>query len=111
MAKGYKPVCMQYSGAPEDPTQRVTGAEDCLHLNIYTVVRDESYKVNGIPSNLLPVIFFIHDGLFQRDSGSNYGPKYLMDRDVTLVTLDYRVGPLGEPLITSSRLYTPFTNN
>lgn len=98
---------MQYDQAQEDPGKRVTGAEDCLHLNIYTVIRKYRCKVNGISSELLPVIFYIHNGLFQWDSGSNYGPKYLMDQDVTLVTLDYRVGSLGE---LYSILHTVYTN-
>lgn len=42
-------------------------------------------------------MFFIHGGGFTSgDSGSFlYGPKHLLDRDVILVTANYRLGPLG----------------
>ncbi|XP_075986053.1 carboxylic ester hydrolase-like [Anticarsia gemmatalis] len=63
--------------------------EDCLTLNVYTPTN------NG--SKLLPVIFYIHAGGFYSMSGrSDYaGPHYLLDRDVVLVTINYRLGSLG----------------
>ncbi|ODN02960.1 Venom carboxylesterase-6 [Orchesella cincta] len=44
---------------------------------------------------LLPVIFFIHGGSFMYGSGAEYGPAYIMDQDVVLVTINYRLGALG----------------
>jgi len=43
------------------------------------------------------VIFFIHGGgFFTGDANDHvYGPEYLMDQDVVLVTINYRLGPLG----------------
>ncbi len=40
---------------------------------------------------------WIHGGGFVTGDGSDkmYGPKYLLDKDVILVTLNYRLGPLG----------------
>ncbi|XP_075986055.1 juvenile hormone esterase-like [Anticarsia gemmatalis] len=63
--------------------------EDCLTLNVYTA--------NHNSSKLVPVIFYIHAGGFYSLSGrSDYaGPQYLLDRDVVLVTINYRLGSLG----------------
>lgn len=43
----------------------------------------------------LPVLAFVHGGAFAEGGASIYGPEYLLDRDVVLVTLNYRVGALG----------------
>lgn len=46
-----------------------------------------------------PVMVWIHGGGFQMGSGNGetflYGPKIFMDRDIVLVTINYRLGPLG----------------
>jgi carboxylesterase type B len=42
------------------------------------------------------VIVNIHGGAFMFGSGSEIGPKYLLDKDIILVTLNYRLGPLGK---------------
>ncbi|GAB1859693.1 Carboxylic ester hydrolase [Camponotus japonicus] len=89
-ATNFGSPCIQYAEFPIDPTDRVEGAEDCLYLNIY--VPELNVTENKI---LLPVLFWLHGGAFQYDSGKNYGAKYLMDRDVILVTIDYRLGPMG----------------
>ncbi|KAL9898541.1 juvenile hormone esterase-like [Glossina fuscipes fuscipes] len=63
-------------------------SEDCLRLNVYT--RD----VN----DLKPVLVFLHPGGFYSGSGRSdifAGPQNLMDRDIVLVTLNYRLGSLG----------------
>lgn len=68
-------------------------SEDCLRLNIYT--RDLESQ------NLLdrkPVIVYIHPGAFaisSAQSKSFAGPQILMDRDIVLVTINYRLGALG----------------
>lgn len=59
--------------------------EDCLFLNVYTHNLTDSK----------PVIFFIHGGSFITGTGNNHGPENLMDRDVVVVTINYRLGPLG----------------
>ena len=45
----------------------------------------------------LPVMVWIHGGGFFAGSGNPdiYGPEYFMDYDVILVSVNYRVGPLG----------------
>ena len=45
--------------------------------------------------DLLPVMVFVHGGGFTTGESNLYGPSYLVDRNVILVTLNYRLGPLG----------------
>ncbi|KAK3911255.1 Venom carboxylesterase-6 [Frankliniella fusca] len=80
------PVCIQIdlfkgSTSPE-------GSEDCLYANIYapeTVSRAQP----------LPVMVWVHGGGFFSGSGCIYGPEFLLDKDVVLVTFNYRLGALG----------------
>ncbi|KAE8740592.1 Carboxyl/Cholinesterase 46 [Frankliniella occidentalis] len=68
------------------------GSEDCLYLNVYTpALPRETINVN------LPVYFFIHGGLFQGGSPSTemYGPDFLVQQDIVIVTIQYRVNSLG----------------
>ncbi|XP_046484317.1 venom carboxylesterase-6-like [Neodiprion pinetum] len=96
MAKRFGPPCLQYNHFGVNHTKRVNGSEDCLYMNIYTTIADDDrYKKAIEPSHLLPVVFFIHGGAFQFGSGSDYRSKYLLDREVTLVTFNYRLGPFG----------------
>lgn len=50
--------------------------------------------------HLRPVMVWFHQGSYAFDSGNeaNYGPGYLMDVDVVLVTLNYRLDVFGECL-------------
>lgn len=65
-------------------------SEDCLHLNVFT---------KNLPFNetveLKPVIFYIHGGGFEAGTAMDHGPEYLMDRDILLVTIQYRLGAFG----------------
>lgn len=63
--------------------------EDCLFINVYTP--DLTLSKN------LSVMVFIHGGGYQEGSGSEafYGPDFLMNEDVILVTFNYRLGPFG----------------
>ncbi|XP_013146622.1 PREDICTED: juvenile hormone esterase-like isoform X2 [Papilio polytes] len=64
------------------------GDENCLFLNVYTP---------SIEGSSLPVMVFIHGGGFSFGSGNTdmYGPAYLVEKDVVVVTVNYRLGPLG----------------
>nr|BAD91555.1 carboxylesterase [Athalia rosae] len=66
------------------------GQEDCLYLNVYT----PSVSSEG---PLLPVMVWIHGGGFVLGSGNEevYGSNYLLEAEVVLVTLNYRLGALG----------------
>ena len=50
-----------------------------------------------ISIDLLPVIFWIHGGGFMTGDGTpdSFGPQYLVAHKVIVVTINYRLGPLG----------------
>lgn len=82
------PMCIQ-----RDPFRRDTlieGSEDCLYLNVYTP--------DPVPeTSPLPVMVWFHGGGWQCGSGisSFYGPDFLLDHDIILVSANFRLGPLG----------------
>jgi carboxylesterase type B len=47
---------------------------------------------------LLPVMVFIYGGSFNSgdNKAANYGPHYLLDKNIVLVTINYRLNVLGE---------------
>ncbi|XP_055295977.1 juvenile hormone esterase-like [Sitodiplosis mosellana] len=69
------------------PSPNTSYDEDCLFLNVYTE------HLNGSK----PVVVFIHPGGFYIGSGSsaNYGPEYLLEEDLVLVTFNYRLAFFG----------------
>ncbi|CAH0398195.1 unnamed protein product [Chilo suppressalis] len=76
-------ACIQY-----DPSQKqIIGSENCLFVNVYTP--------NPNAAGSLPVLVFIHGGAFMYGSGGLYDPSPLMDRDMVVVTFNYRLGPMG----------------
>ncbi|XP_049775007.1 esterase FE4-like [Schistocerca cancellata] len=68
------------------------GSEDCLYLNVYTPKLPE-----GTRFDLLPVMFWIHGGGFTAGDGSDslYGPDLLIECNVLVVTINYRLGAFG----------------
>jgi bile salt-stimulated lipase len=80
-------MCIQYNYLT---SEKVEGSEDCLYLNVYVPVQEK-----GRNRILLPVLFWIHGGAFQFESGMTEKPTYLMDHDVIFVTINYRLGPMG----------------
>ncbi|CAD0205699.1 unnamed protein product [Chrysodeixis includens] len=76
--------------------------EDCLTVNVYTPHTNSSEQ--------LPVIFYIHAGGFYSMSGRSdfAGPHYLLERDVVLVTINYRIGALG--WISTGDAFAPGNN-
>ncbi|XP_058793359.1 venom carboxylesterase-6-like [Phymastichus coffea] len=78
-------ACIQYEHLPHNWVQdRVTGEEDCLYLNIYVPVKAKS----------LPVLFVIHGGAFQFSKAPTE-THFLMDRDVIVVSISYRLSMFG----------------
>merc|ERR1711983_112059 len=61
--------------------------EDCLWLNVFT--RDL------VKSKRRPVLVWIHGGNFVRGSAAEYEPDYLLDEDIVLVTIQYRLNMFG----------------
>ena len=69
-------------------------------------------NVNAAAS--LPVMIFIHGGAYMYGSGSLYEASHIMDKDVVVVTLNYRLGPLGKikiyiSIVFSASRYIPRT--
>jgi len=83
-------ICHQ----PKQPTEfydrgpdQSNMSEDCLTLNVWT--RAKKTEEN------LPVMVWIHGGALVWGSGSEYKGDELTKRGVILVTVNYRLGPLG----------------
>ncbi|KAE9531293.1 hypothetical protein AGLY_010499 [Aphis glycines] len=66
----------------------LVGSEDCLFLNVFTPLKkpkDANY----------PVLIWIHGGGFFSGSALQYGPAHLVKNNITVVTIQYRLGSLG----------------
>ncbi|KAG7190097.1 hypothetical protein KM043_006231 [Ampulex compressa] len=66
--------------------------EDCVRLNVYTTklpAKDEPVERS--------VLVFFHPGAFYVFSGQSFqfGPQYILDKDIVLVTVNYRLATLG----------------
>lgn len=85
-ASQHGPVCPQFN---ERLNRIEDGSEDCLYLNVYTK--------SLTPSKPRPVMIWIHGGGFYTGSGNSdyYGPEFLLEQDVILVTFNYRLEVLG----------------
>jgi len=88
-------ACTAFGPACPQPPSALPGmapgpqGEDCLRLNVYTPGCDHASR---------PVLFWIHGGAFRAGSSSQamYEGRHLVERgDVVLVTINYRLGPLG----------------
>lgn len=86
----YGPACAQVIETPArsyiDPERM---SEDCLHLNIWTPGLDGADR---------PVLVWIHGGGYLFGAGSDPrvdGTAFAQRGDVVLVTIQYRLGPLG----------------
>ena len=87
-ARGFAPACMQ-EGVSMPGETAPTVSEDCLYLNIWAPVNKSGEE--------LPVIVWIYGGGYR--NGSATMPLYFGDRlarkGVIVVTIAYRLGPLG----------------
>lgn len=65
--------------------------EDCLYINVYTPILTNSSSEN------LPVLLWIYGGAYRTGSSqyNNFGPDFLVEKDVVIVTFNYRIGPFG----------------
>lgn len=88
--KGVRP-CRAFGPACPQPRQKEDGdySEDCLYLNVWTPAQR--------PGARLPVMVWIHGGAF--NFGASSLPEYhganLAKQGVVVVTVNYRLGPLG----------------
>lgn len=85
-ATEFGPMCPQGARIYGTPYQ---GNENCLFLNLYTPQLEQEEESS------YAVMIFIHGGGFALGTGQDYGPDYLLDENVILVTINYRLGPLG----------------
>uniref|UniRef100_A0A672UFC8 Carboxylic ester hydrolase n=1 Tax=Strigops habroptila TaxID=2489341 RepID=A0A672UFC8_STRHB len=92
--KEFKNRCMQVTLTQTD----VRGSEDCLYLNIWIPQGKKQVSTN------MPVMIWIYGGAFLLggSQGPNFLNNYLYDGEeiavrgnVIVVTINYRVGPLG----------------
>ncbi len=85
----YKSIITDFGGNP-DKFKAPEFSEDCLYLNIWR-------PANTSAGSALPVITYIHGG--SNEAGWSYEPNYLGDElsklGVIVVTIEYRLGPLG----------------
>lgn len=84
-ATEYGPMCMQVNLLSNSSV-----SENCLHLNVFT--KDLPVNENSL---LRPVVVYIHGGAFQLGSASDHKPHLLMEQDIVLVTMNYRLGAFG----------------
>ena len=88
--KAYKlgPRCPQAGLAAED-SSRIESSEDCLYLNVWTPAKSKKA--------MLPVMVWIYGGGFAVGETSSpwYDGENLAKTGVIVVSVAYRVGPLG----------------
>lgn len=90
----FAPMCTQKKFSSSSTSYTYTGSEDCLYLNVWT---PQTSNPN------LPVMVFIHGGGNQQGGASEDGGgtqmyigKNLSERgNAVVVTIQYRLGPLG----------------
>ena len=73
-------------------------SKDCLYLNIYTPALPVAAVGAGGPTDraaLKPVMVWIHGGGFIEGGGGEYYPCGLVEKEVVVVTLNYRLASLG----------------
>ena len=81
------PACLQFQPGGVRETQATS--EDCLYLDLY---RPQGAR----RSAKLPVIFWVHGGGYTQGTGVIYGGQTLAERTGSVVvSINYRVGPLG----------------
>ncbi|XP_015786761.1 cholinesterase 1 [Tetranychus urticae] len=77
----------------------LTISEDCLILNVFTTQDAFQDQRNGNQNELRPVMVWIHGGSFVFGSASKQdsydGTPLVAIKDVIVVALNYRLGPLG----------------
>ncbi len=88
-ADKFAPQCVQSTG-PRTPGQQAPAmSEDCLYLNVWTPAKSASSRT--------PVLVWIYGGGFNAGATSipTYSGEVLARKGVVLVSIAYRVGPLG----------------
>ncbi|XP_013380467.1 cholinesterase 1-like [Lingula anatina] len=89
----YRPACPQPKNIvlQQHLPHHTNTSEDCLYMNIFTP-NITYYPYYG---KRWPVLVYIHGGEFTHGSAQMYPGTVLAQRQVVLVTFNYRLGPLG----------------
>jgi para-nitrobenzyl esterase len=88
-ADKFAPQCVQNMGPARPGEEAPAMSEDCLYLNVWTPSKSASSKT--------PVLVWIYGGGFNGGATSipTYSGEVLARKGVVLVSIGYRVGPLG----------------
>lgn len=88
-ADKFAPECVQAAGPTPAGRQPPEMSEDCLYLNVWTPAKNASDHV--------PVLVWIYGGGFNAGATSipTYSGEVLAKKGVVLVSIAYRLGPLG----------------
>jgi para-nitrobenzyl esterase len=79
-----------FAGVADVPDGAVSGDEDCLYLNVYAP------RTEGPDTAKRPVMLWIHGGGNVIGLADFYdGGRLAQSQDVVVVTVNYRLGPLG----------------
>ncbi|CAH1981749.1 unnamed protein product [Acanthoscelides obtectus] len=83
-------ICWQLRLRSEKVENDPRENEDCLYLNVY-VPKDPS------ENEPLAVMVYIHGGMFSFNDGTfkSYKPYNFVERDIIMVSFNFRQGPLG----------------
>ncbi|MGY1720987.1 carboxylesterase/lipase family protein [Blastococcus sp. SYSU DS0552] len=91
--QGVRDATAPGSPCPQEPSATNPWSsvdEDCLYLNVTTPSGLDSQRRN------LPVMVWIHGGSWRTGTGAAYdAAKLAVEGDVVVVTINYRLGPLG----------------
>lgn len=84
------------------PPNTEQGSEDCLFINVFTTSKSNQSMTN----KLMPVFFWIHGGSFNYGSGwpTLDGVDYIVEQDVVVVTINYRLSVMGFLSIPSENI-------
>jgi para-nitrobenzyl esterase len=90
-ATSFRAQCPQLPGTMERMLggSKMPTSEQCLHLNVYTPGCDDGHR---------PVLFWVHGGAYTSGGGAMPwydGSRLAVRGDVVVVTINYRLGPLG----------------
>jgi para-nitrobenzyl esterase len=98
-AARFAPACLQARRATDSFYGQIVDqmSEDCLYLNVWTSAQ---------PGDRAPVMVWIHGGGLSSGHGgeATYDGTSLANRRVVVVTINYRLGPLGylaHPLLSA----------
>lgn len=111
-ASRFAPDCWQAIDPLLNPSSNEM-SEDCLYLNIWTPAGHAARSRQGTflsGQRLLPVMVWLHGGAFQQGGANRpeYDGRRLAEREIVVVTFNYRLGALGFLVSSSDQIYGNF---